>query len=150
MLDNVNYKNTIIVFRQIFCGILSITTAEMKTKKTIAWELNHLISEQHVILGHLTEHAGRLWNKANCLVKNRLAKLDYRNLYNKLKDTSLHLFSLQSSSVQIVLNELSMAWCNFFRVLENPERFKNKGIEIVKPPNSCSSVLCKGISCLPV
>jgi len=38
----------------------------------------------------LTYHAGKLWNQANYLVKNRLAKPDYRDLYNKLKDTSLH------------------------------------------------------------
>ncbi|MBW1975329.1 MAG: hypothetical protein JRI45_07130, partial [Deltaproteobacteria bacterium] len=75
-----------------------------------------------------------LWNQANYLVKNRLAKPDYRDLYNKLKDTSLHLRSLQSRSAQIVLDELSRGWSNFFKFLGNPEKFKKKGIETVRPP----------------
>ena len=106
----------------------------MKTKRAIVLELNNLTEEQQIILGHLTYHAGKLWNQANYLVKNRLAKPDYRDLYNKLKDTSLHLRSLQSRSAQIVLDELSRGWSNFFKFLENPERFKKKGIEVVKPP----------------
>ena len=85
---------------------MQTTTAEMKTKRAIVLELNNLAEEQQVIFGHLTYHAGRLWNQANYLVKERLAKPDYRDLYNKLKDTSLHLRSLQSLSAQIVLDEL--------------------------------------------
>ncbi|ADY73497.1 transposase, IS605 OrfB family [Desulfurobacterium thermolithotrophum DSM 11699] len=107
----------------------------MKTKRAIVFELNHLSIEQEIILGHFTYHAGRLWNQANYLVKNRLAKPDYRDLYNKLKDTSLHLCSLQSRCAQIVLDELSRGWNNFFKFLENPEKFKKKGIEIVRPPS---------------
>jgi len=106
----------------------------MKTKRAIVLELNNLTEEQQIILGHLTYHAGKLWNQANYLVKNRLAKPDYRDLYNKLKDTSLHLRSLQSRSAQIVLDELSRGWSNFFKFLENPEKFKKKGIETVRPP----------------
>ncbi|GAB6163879.1 hypothetical protein JCM12298_30390 [Desulfothermus naphthae] len=106
----------------------------MKTKRAIVFELNNLTGKEQIILGHLTYHAGRLWNQANYLVKNRLAKPDYRDLYNKLKDTSLHLRSLQSRSAQIVLNELTRGWSNFFKFLENPKKFKDKGIEVVKPP----------------
>jgi len=107
----------------------------MKAKRAIVLELNNLTEEQQIILGHLTYHAGKLWNQANYLVKNRLAKPDYRDLYNKLKDISLHLRSLQSRSAQIVLDELSRGWSNFSKFLENPEKFKKKGIETVKPPN---------------
>ncbi|RLB10372.1 MAG: hypothetical protein DRG39_06440, partial [Deltaproteobacteria bacterium] len=103
-------------------------------KRAIVFELNNLTEEEQIILGHLTYHAGRLWNQASYLVKNRLAKPDYRDLYNKLKDTSLHLRSLQSRSAQIVLDELTRGWNNFFKFLENPKKFKDKGIEVVKPP----------------
>ena len=106
----------------------------MKTKRAIVLELNNLTEEQQIILGHLTYHAGKLWNQANYLVKNRLAKPDYRDLYNKLEDTSLHLHSLQSRSAQIVLDELSRGWSNFFKFLGNPEKFKKKGVETVRPP----------------
>ena len=106
----------------------------MKTKRAIVFELNNLTGKEEIILGHLTYHAGRLWNQASYLVKNRLAKPDYRDLYNKLKDTSLHLRSLQSRSAQIVLDELTRGWNNFFKFLENPKKFKDKGIEVVKPP----------------
>ena len=106
----------------------------MKTKRALVFELNHLTKEQGIILGYLTYHAGRLWNQANYLVKNRLAKPNKFDLYNKLKDSSLHLRSLQSRCAQIVLDELSRGWSNFFKFLENPEKFKKKGIDIVKPP----------------
>jgi len=111
----------------------------MEMKRAIVFELNNLTEEQQIILGHLTYHAGKLWNQANYLVKNRLAKPDYRDLYNKLKDISLHLRSLQSRSAQIVLDELSRGWKNFFKFLESPEKFKKKGVKTVKPPNYVSS-----------
>jgi len=88
-----------------------------ENKKTIVLELNNLTEEQQIIFGHLTYHAESSGTKANYLVKNRLAKPDYRDLYNKLKDTSLHLCSLQSRSVQIVLDELSRGWSNFFKFM---------------------------------
>ncbi|RUM42207.1 MAG: transposase, partial [Desulfurobacterium sp.] len=103
-------------------------------KRAFVFELNHLTEEQEIILGYLTYHAGRLWNQANYLIKNKLAKPFYPDLYNKLKDTSIHLRSLQSRSAQIVLDELSRGWINFFNFLENPEKFKKKGINIVRPP----------------
>ena len=97
-----------------------------KVKRAIVFELKYLSIEQQVILGYLTYHAGKLWNQANYFVKNRLAKPDYRDLYNKFKDASLHLRSLQSRSAQIVLDELSRGWKNFFKFLENPEKFKRR------------------------
>ncbi|WP_411376614.1 hypothetical protein GFV12_06730 [Desulfurobacterium thermolithotrophum] len=69
-----------------------------KVKRTIVFELSRLTEEQEIILGYLTYHAGRLWNKANYLVRNKLAKPHKFDLYNKLKDTSIHLRSLQSRS----------------------------------------------------
>ncbi|WP_411376607.1 RNA-guided endonuclease InsQ/TnpB family protein [Desulfurobacterium thermolithotrophum] len=105
-----------------------------KVKRAIVFELSRLTEEQEIILGYLTYHAGRLWNKANYLVRNKLAKPHKFDLYNKLKDTSIHLRSLQSRSAQIVLEELSRGWNNFFRFLENPEKFKEKGINVVRPP----------------
>ena len=106
-----------------------------KVKRAIVFELSCLTEEQKIVFGYLTYHAGKLWNQANYLVRNRLAKPDYRDLYNKLKDASLHLRSLQSRSAQIVLDELSRGWKNFFKFLENPEKFKEKEIETVKPPS---------------
>lgn len=106
----------------------------MKVKRALVIELNRLTKEQEIILGHLTYHAGKLWNQANYLIKNRLAKPDYRDLYNKLKDNSIHLRSLQSRSAQVVLDELSRAWSNFFKFLKDPEKYKKKGVKTVKPP----------------
>ena len=105
-----------------------------KVKRAISFELNHLTEEQEIILGYLTYHAGKLWNQANYLVRNKLAKPDYRDLYNKLKDNSINLRSLQSRSAQIVLDELSRGWSNFFKFLKDPEKYRKKGIETVKPP----------------
>ncbi len=106
-----------------------------KVKRAIVFELNRLTEKQEIVLGYLTYHAGRLWNQANYLIKNRLAKPDYRDLYNKLKDESLHLRSLQSRCAQIVLDELSRGWNNFFKFLKDPEKFKKKGVKTVKPPS---------------
>jgi len=106
----------------------------MKVKRALVIELNPLTKEQEIILGHLTYHAGKLWNQANYLIKNRLAKADYRDLYNKLKDAAINLRSLHSRSAQIVLDELSRGWNNFFKFLKDPERYKKKGIETVRPP----------------
>ena len=104
----------------------------MKVKRALVIELNHLTKEQEIILGHLTCHAGKLWNQANYLIRNRLAKADYRDLYNKLKGDSINLRSLHSRSAQIILDELSRGWSNFFKFLKDPERYKKKGIETVR------------------
>ncbi|RMA93346.1 hypothetical protein CLV39_1412, partial [Hydrogenothermus marinus] len=107
----------------------------MKTKKAISFELNNrLTDEQLIIIGHLTYHAGKLWNQANYLIQNKLAKPLYKDLYHKLKDSSVNLRSLHSRSAQIILDELSRAWNNFFNFLKSPESYKKKGVEFVKPP----------------
>ena len=105
-----------------------------KVKRAIVFELSRLTEEQKIILGYLTYHAGKLWNQANYLIKNKLAKPYYVDLYHKLKDTSIHLLSLQSRCAQIIPDELARGWSNFFKFLENPKKFKSKGIEIVRPP----------------
>jgi len=111
---------------------------EMKVKRVLVFELNPLTKEEEITLGHLTYHAGRLWNQANYLIKNKLARPNCQELYNRLKDTSIHLRSLQTYSAQIVLDELSRRWINFFKFLENPEKFKKKEISVVKPPKYVS------------
>ena len=105
----------------------------MKTKRAITIELNSLTKEQELIIGHLTYHTGRLWNQANYLIKNKLAKVNIFDLYNKLKDNSIHLRSLHSRSAQIVLDELVRAWNNFFKFLKNQEKYKKQGIDVFPP-----------------
>ncbi|EDP74269.1 hypothetical protein [Hydrogenivirga sp. 128-5-R1-1] len=83
-----------------------------------------------IVLGYLTYHAGKLWNEANYIVKNKLAKPNKFDLYNKLKDTSIHKKSLQSRTAQIILDELSRGWQNFFKYLQKPEKYPSP----VKPP----------------
>ncbi|WP_457641162.1 RNA-guided endonuclease InsQ/TnpB family protein, partial [Persephonella sp.] len=61
---------------------------------------------------------------------NKLAKPNKYDLYNKLKDTSIHKKSLQSRTAQITLDELSRSWQNFFKYLENPQKYTSP----VKPP----------------
>lgn len=78
-----------------------------EVKRSLRIELNNITS---IILGYLTYHAGKLWNEANYLVGNKLAKPNKFDLYNKLKDISIHKKSLQSRTAQIVLDELSRGW----------------------------------------
>ncbi|WP_457643566.1 RNA-guided endonuclease InsQ/TnpB family protein [Persephonella sp.] len=94
-----------------------------KVKRSLRIELNSIDQTTQIILGYLTYHAGKLWNEANYLVKNKLAKPNQYDLYNKLKDTSVHKKSLQSRTAQIVLDELSRAWQNFFDYLQKPEKY---------------------------
>jgi len=101
-----------------------------KVKRSLRIELNNIDQTTSIVLGYLTYHAGRLWNEANYLVKNKLAKPNKFDLYNKLKDTSIHKKSLQSRTAQIVLDELSRGWQNFFRYLQTPEKYPSP----VKPP----------------
>jgi len=42
----------------------------MKTKRAIVLELNNLTEGQQIILGHLTYHAGKLWNQATTFSKS--------------------------------------------------------------------------------
>ncbi len=59
-------------------------------KRSLRIELTNIDQTTQIILGYLTYHAGKLWNEANYLVKNKLAKPNQYDLYNKLKDTSIH------------------------------------------------------------
>ena len=79
----------------------------LKVKRSLRIELNNADTITNIVLDYLTYHAGELWNEANYLVKNKLAKPNKYDLYNKLKDTSIHKKSLQSRTAQIVLGELS-------------------------------------------
>ncbi len=101
-----------------------------KVKRSLRIELNNTDQTTNIVLGYLTYHAGKLWNEANYLVKNKLAKPNKFDLYNKLKDTSIHKKSLQSRTAQIVLDELSRGWQNFFKYLQKPEKHPSP----VKPP----------------
>ena len=101
-----------------------------KVKRSLRIELNNVNTTTNIVLSYLTYHAGKLWNEANYLVKNKLAKPNKFDLYNKLKDTSIHKKSLQSRTAQIVLDELSRCWQNFFKYLQKPEKYPSP----VKPP----------------
>ena len=101
-----------------------------KVKRSLRIELNNVDPTTSMVLGYITYHAGKLWNEANFLVKNKLAKPNIFDLYNKLKDTSIHKKSLQSKAAQIVLDELSRSWQNFFKYLQTPEKYPSP----VKPP----------------
>ncbi len=52
------------------------------------------------------------------------------DIYNKIKDNSIHKKSLHSRTAQIVIDELVRAWKNFFDYLEN----KSKYFDVVKLP----------------
>ncbi len=101
-----------------------------KIKRSLRIELSNTDPTTNIVIGYLTYHAGKLWNEANYLVKNKLAKPNKYDLYNKLKDTSIHKKSLQSRTAQITLDELSRSWQNFFRYLDNPNKYPSQ----VKPP----------------
>ncbi|WP_293449151.1 transposase [Persephonella sp.] len=101
-----------------------------KVKRSLRIELNNTDPTTNIVLGYLTYHAGKLWNEANYLVKNKLVKPNKYDLYNKLKDTSIHKKALQSRTAQIVLDELSRGWQNFFKYLQKPEKYPSP----VKPP----------------
>ncbi len=102
----------------------------VRTKRNLRIELNNANTTTSIVLGYLTYHAGKLWNEANHLVKNKLAKPNKFDLYNKLKDTSIHKKSLQSRTAQIILEELSRGWQNFFKYLQKPGKYPSP----VKPP----------------
>lgn len=93
-------------------------------------ELNKIDDKTKTILGYLTYHAGKLWNECNYLLHNKLAKVNKYDIYNKIKNTSIHKKSLHSRTAQIVIEELVRVWKNFFDHLKNPSKYPNK----VKPP----------------
>jgi putative transposase len=53
-------------------------------------ELNKIDDKTKTILGYLTYHAGKLWNERNYLLHNKLAKVNKYDIYNKIKNTSIH------------------------------------------------------------
>ena len=55
-----------------------------KVKRSLRIELNNIDNIAQIILGYITYHAGKLWNKASYLVKNEQAKANKFDLYNKL------------------------------------------------------------------
>ena len=104
--------------------------AGTKSLRCLTIALNDLPPEYKVVLGHITYHSGKLYNQALYLLKNRLAKVNMYDLYNKL-GSSIHLKSLQSRSAQMVLDELVKAYRNWFDYLKDPQKFKGQDI---KPP----------------
>ncbi len=93
-------------------------------------ELNKIDDKTKTILGYLTYHAGKLWNECNYLLHNKIAKVSMYDIYNKIKDNSIHKKSLHSRTAQIVIDELVRAWKNFFDYLKNPSKYPNE----IKPP----------------
>ncbi|QWK19734.1 MAG: transposase [Hydrogenobacter thermophilus] len=92
--------------------------------------LTDVPEEYRITLGYLTYHSGKLYNQALYLLKNKLARVNMFDLYNKL-NFSIHLKALQSRCAQIVLDELVRAYRNWFEYLKNPQKFKGQEI---KPP----------------
>ncbi len=101
-----------------------------KSLRCFVISLNDLPEEYEIVLGYLTYHSGKLYNQALYLLKNRFAKVNMFDLYNKL-NSSIHLKALQSRTAQIVLDELVRAYKNWFEYLKNPQKFKGQEI---KPP----------------
>ncbi len=88
--------------------------------------LTDIPDEYKIALGYLTYHSGKLFNQAFYLVKTKQAKINTYDLYNKLKDNSLHLKSLQSRSAQIVLDEIIRAFKNAFNGNAKFPKFRPK------------------------
>jgi putative transposase len=87
--------------------------------------LNNLLEEYKIALGYLTYHSGKLYNQALHLLKNRQAKVNIFDLYNKLKD-SPYLKNLQPRTAQIVLDEIVRAYKNAFKGHTKLPNFKPK------------------------
>ncbi len=101
-----------------------------KSLRCLTITLNNIPPEYKIILGYITYHSGKLYNQALYLLKNKLAKVNMFDLYNKL-NSSVHLKALQSRTAQIVLDELVRAYRNWFEFLKNPQKFRGQEI---KPP----------------
>ncbi len=102
----------------------------MENIRCLRIELNKIDDSTKIILGHLTYHAGKLWNECNYLLHNKLTKVSMFDIYNKIKDTSIHKKSLHSRSAQIIIDELVRSWKNFFDYLKNKSKYPNG----IKPP----------------
>jgi len=97
-----------------------------KSLRCLTIALTDIQEEYKIALGYLTYHSGKLFNQALYLVKAKQAKINTFDLYNKLKDNSLHLKSLQSRSAQIVLDELVRAFKNAFNKNAKFPKFRPK------------------------
>ncbi|ADC89305.1 transposase, IS605 OrfB family [Thermocrinis albus DSM 14484] len=96
-----------------------------KSLRCITISLNDLPKEYRIVLGYLTYHSGKLYNQALYFLKNKLAKVNMFDLYNKL-NSSIHLKALQSRTAQIVLDELVRAYKNWFEFQIKPPKFRPK------------------------
>ena len=97
-----------------------------KPLRCLTIALTDIPTEYQIALGYLTYHSGRLFNQALYLVKTKQAKINTYDLYNKLKNNSLHLKNLQSRSAQIVLDELVRAFKNAFNGVVKFPKFRPK------------------------
>jgi len=97
-----------------------------KSLRCLTIALTDIPDEYKIALGYLTYHSGKLFNQALYIVKTKQAKINTYDLYNKLKDSSLHLKSLQSRSAQIVLDELVRAFKNAFNENAKFPKFRPK------------------------
>jgi len=97
-----------------------------KPLRCLTIALTDIPTEYKITLGYLTYHSGKLFNQALYLVKTKQAKINTYDLYNKLKDNSLHLKNLQSRSAQIVLDELVRAFKNAFKGVVQFPNFRSK------------------------
>ncbi len=97
-----------------------------KSLRCLCIALTDIPKEYQIALGYLTYHSGKLFNQALYLVKTKQAKINTYDLYNKLKDASLHLKNLQSRSAQIVLDELVRAFKNAFNGVAKFPKFRPK------------------------
>jgi putative transposase len=97
-----------------------------KSLRCLAIALTDIPDEYKITLGYLTYHSGKLFNQALYLVKTKQAKINTYDLYNKLKDSSLHLKNLQSRSAQIVLDEIVRAFKNGFNGNAKFPKFRPK------------------------
>ena len=97
-----------------------------KPLRCLTIALTDIPTEYKIILGYLTYHSGKLFNQALYLVKTKQAKINTYDLYNKLKDNSLHLKNFQSRSAQIVLDELVRAFKNAFNRVTKLPKYRPK------------------------
>ena len=81
--------------------------------------LKRLSEDYRIALGYMCYHSAKLWNQALFLLNKKEAKLNFYDLYNRLR-SSVHLRALQSRASQIALDELVRAYKNHFK---EPEKF---------------------------
>ena len=97
-----------------------------KSLRCLTIALTDIPEEYKIVLGYLTYHSGKLFNQALYLVKTKQAKVNTYDLYNRLKDNSLNLKSLQSRSAQIVLDQLVRAFKNASNGIAQFPKFRPK------------------------